>query len=111
MARYELGDGVNLEHLVYGRNGALVDATVALVVTRPDGGTITPAVTRTATGTYQAATFAADVAGEWSYRWQVTGVATDVAGGTFTVTDPAAAPAPVLYSTSSRSPGAMRVRA
>lgn len=89
MATYDLGDGVNLRHFVYDRNGQLADANVTLSVTKPDATTATPTVTRTSLGQYDANTFVADQLGDWAFRWTVAGAVTDVASGTFTVADPA----------------------
>ena len=86
MTDYDLGDGVNLEHYVRDRDGALTAADVALVVTKPDGvSTVSPAITNPSTGRYRAATFVPDVAGPWTYTWTVSGAVTDVAYGSFTV--------------------------
>jgi hypothetical protein len=86
MATYDLGDGVNLEHLVYDRDDALTAATVAITVTRPDGTSFTaPAITTPSTGTYRAATFVPDAAGVWSYQWSISGTVTDIAPGAFSV--------------------------
>ena len=90
MPTYDLGDGVNLKHLVYDRTGTLAAATVSVLVTRPDATTTSPAVTTTATGVYQAATFTVAQTGIWTYVWTVSGTVVDVASGAFTVTDPAA---------------------
>jgi hypothetical protein len=82
---YDLGDGVNLKHLVKDRDGNLTDATVVFTVTKPDGTTITPSVTHVSTGTYEAATFATDQAGGWSYKVTVSGTVVDLAYGAFSV--------------------------
>lgn len=87
----DLGDGVNLDHRVYDRDGALTAATVALVITRPNGTTFTsPVITTPSTGLYRAATFVPDVVGDWTYYFDVSGAVTDRAYGQFTVTTPAA---------------------
>jgi hypothetical protein len=85
MTSYDLGDGVNLKHLVYDRDEELTDATVAFTVTKPDDSTVSPSVTRISTGTYQADTFAADLSGPWKYRVDVSGAVVDIAYGEFTV--------------------------
>lgn len=92
MTAYDLGDGVNLDHLVYDRDNAPIAATVALAVTNPSGVTTNPTITNPALGHYRAATFTANVVGVWSYVWTVSGTVTDVAAGSFYVTDPAPAP-------------------
>lgn len=85
----DLGDGVNLEHRVYDRDGVLTAATVALVITPPDGTTFTaPAITTPSTGIYRADTFVPDALGEWTYHFDVSGAVTDKAYGRFTVTTP-----------------------
>lgn len=86
MTTYDLNDGVNLSHLVYDRDKNLTNATVVFTVTKPDGTTITPSVTNVSTGTYRAATFAADVSGPWTYVVTVSGAVIDVAYDGFTVT-------------------------
>jgi hypothetical protein len=86
----DLGDGINLDHRVYNRAGALTAATVSVAVSRPDGTTITaPAITTPSTGHYQAATFVPDVVGLWTFTWTVSGTVTDVTHGSFTVAAPA----------------------
>jgi hypothetical protein len=86
----DLGDGVNLDHRVYDRDGVLTAATVVVAVTRPDGTTITaPDVTTPSTGYYRADTFVPDVVGPWTFTWTVSGTITDKAHGSFTVTAPA----------------------
>lgn len=86
MTTYDLGQGVNLTHTVYDRDGALTAATVALTVTRPDGTAFTPpTVTTPSTGVYRAATFVPDALGTWTYLWTISGTVTDVEDGTFTV--------------------------
>ena len=95
MPTYDLGDGVNLRHLVRDRDGQAVDAVVALLITKPNGTTTGPLVTRTALGQYDAATYVPDASGEYRYKWTVTGAVTDVATGTFVVADPG----PAAYTT------------
>jgi hypothetical protein len=86
--QYDLGDGVNLEHLVYNADRVLTDATVALVVTKPDGTTVSPSVTHPSTGTYRA-TATTDQTGLWLYVWTVSGAISDVTAGAFVVESPA----------------------
>lgn len=83
--RFNVGDGVNLEHLVRDRDNEPAAATVALTVTSPSGVISTPTVTTDTVGTYSAATFVANEAGAWAYVWLVTGAVTDVQPGTFMV--------------------------
>lgn len=87
MATYDLGDGVNLEHLVYNVDRVLTDATVTLTVTKPDASTTSPTVTHPSTGTYRA-TVTTDQAGLWLYTWSTSGTITDVAVGAFVVEAP-----------------------
>jgi len=86
---YDLGDGVNLEHLVYDRDNELTAATVVLTVTAPDGTTSTPSLTNPSTGRYVADTVIPDQVGGWSGAWMVTGAVTDLVTFAFTVADPA----------------------
>jgi hypothetical protein len=88
MPTYDLGDGVNLRHLVYNRDGALTDTTVTLLITKPNGATTGPTVSRTSLGQYDAATYVPDLVGTYTYKWTATGVVTDVATGSFIVSDP-----------------------
>lgn len=72
----EIGDVVPLTVRVRTAAGALVDPSggvgaVVLTVTRPDGTTATPTVTKTGVGIYSA-TFTAAVEGIHTYRWLVT---------------------------------------
>ncbi len=90
---YDLGDGVSLRHEVRNAAGTLTAATVALLVTRPDGTTFSPTVTSPSTGVYDAEAFVTDQAGPWQYRWDVSGAVTDKAYGEFAV----ATQAPGLY--------------
>jgi hypothetical protein len=85
VASYVLGQGVNLEYLAYDREGGLTDATVVYTVTKPDGTTVTPSVNHVSTGTYEAATFAPDQLGGWSFKVVASGAITDVQYGAFTV--------------------------
>lgn len=85
----DLGDGINLEHRVYDRDGVLTAATVVYDVRRPDGTSISaPAVTTPSLGYYRAATFVPDVIGAWTFTVTVSGAVTDVRHGSFTVTAP-----------------------
>jgi hypothetical protein len=86
---YDLGDGVNLRHLVYDRDGVLTDATVALAINKPDGTTALGSVTRTSLGQYDASTYVTDQVGDHTYVWSVTGAVTDVDYGGFSVANPA----------------------
>lgn len=87
MPRYLLGQGVNLEHTVYDRAGALADATVVFTATPAVGTPVIPSVTHVSTGLYRAATFVPTDLGAWTYRVDVTGAVSDVAFGAFTLVD------------------------
>lgn len=65
-------------------DGVPTNSTVVLVVTRPDGTTITPLVTQTATGTY-AANVDVDQPDLWTFAWTASGAVVDVEDGTFRV--------------------------
>lgn len=95
LAIYDLGDGVNLRHLVYDRDDQLIDATVALGIIKPDGTTASVTVTRTALGTYDANTYVPSAIGNYIAKWTVSGAVTDVATDIFSVADPA----PRVYCT------------
>lgn len=62
----------------------LTNATVSLVITKPDGTNPAASVSNPSTGIYQA-TIATDLAGEWTYRWVATGAATTAEDGSFLV--------------------------
>lgn len=94
MPTYDLGDGVNLRHLVYNRDGQLTDSSVALGVLKPDGTTDPVATTRTSLGTYDANTYVTTLIGDYEFVWTVSGAVTDVSYGSFTV----ATVAPALYA-------------
>ncbi len=92
---YDIGDGVALRHEVTDEDGNPTSATVAALVTKPSGATISPTFTATSLGVYEAEVFIADEAGPWRYRVNVTGAVTDVAYGSFEVAEQA----PGLYAT------------
>lgn len=94
MTTRDVGDLVDLRHLVYDSSGTLTDATVVLTVTDPSGTTSTPTVTRTATGTYDAG-FTLAAAGTWFWVWTVSGAVVDVDYGSLL----AGNPAPLTYAT------------
>jgi hypothetical protein len=87
MPRYLLGQGVNLEHLVSDRDGALTDADVVITATQAAGVPVLPGVDRVSVGRYRAATFVPATAGAWKYRVDVSGPVTDVRYGSWTVVD------------------------
>jgi hypothetical protein len=91
MPQYDLGDGVNLRHYVYDRDGNLTDATVALTIYKPDGTTTGVVNQRTSLGVYDANTYVPLVSGDYRYKWVVSGAITDTSLGAFTVSDPAPA--------------------
>lgn len=88
-ATYDLGDSVSLKFTVKLKDPVtgvetLTNATVALVVTKPDGTTTNPSITNNSTGIYTAAV-APDQAGEWLFKWTATGAATTAEDGAFIV--------------------------
>jgi hypothetical protein len=87
---YDLGDGVNLRYLAKDRDGQAVDASVSLAIISVATGleVATPAVTRTALGQYDAATWVPVATGVYLWRWTVTGAIVDTEEGTFTVANP-----------------------
>ena len=94
MTTRDVGDRIDLRHLVYDASGTLTDATVVLAVTDPSGTASTPSVTHTTTGTYDAA-FTLTSAGTWFWVWTVSGAVVDVENGTIQ----AANPGPATYAT------------
>jgi hypothetical protein len=80
MAVRDVGDGFEVEYLARDADGTLVDATVALTVTDPAGGTDTPGVSHPAAGTYRYVINLAS-AGEWQWHWSITGAVEDEAYG------------------------------
>ena len=104
-ASYDLGDSVLLTFTVRDLAGALINATVVLTLTKPDGSTSTPTVANPSTGTYTA-TVAVDQTGLWLYRWAATGAATTAEDGHFFV---AAAAATNVYTTLPELKDALRI--
>lgn len=94
MTTRDVGDRINLQHLVYDSSGTLTNSTVVLTVTDPSGNVTTPTVSNTATGTYTAS-FTLSTAGVWSWVWTVSGTVVDVEYGSVF----AASPAPGTYAT------------
>jgi len=88
MATRDVGDRINLRHLIYNAAGALTDATVALSVTDPTGSTSSASVTHTATGVYDASV-TLTTAGLWSWRWAISGAVVEVDDGSIFAVDPA----------------------
>lgn len=94
MTIYDVGDLVTLSTAVIDAAGTPTDATMALVVTKPDGTTVSPSITHGATGAYSA-TQSATAAGVWPYTWTASGTVEAVDAGQFTVADVA----PPAYAT------------
>jgi hypothetical protein len=86
---FHLGDSPQLTYLAYA-DDVLTDATVVLTVTAPDGTQTSPAITRTATGTYLANVDVAQL-GIWSFVWTATGAVEDSESGSFRVQSGASA--------------------
>jgi hypothetical protein len=93
---YDLGDGIPLEHEVTDADGVLINATVLLTLTRPDGTTFSPAptVTNPSTGIYRS-TPVPDMVGGWAGAWTTSGAVVSVKAISFWVADPA----PAAYTT------------
>lgn len=83
---YDIGDAVTITTRVRDSSGVLTDTTPnpVLTVTRPDGTTATPSITRTGVGQYQG-TAAATLAGTWTYIWVSTGTIVAAEPGQFSV--------------------------
>lgn len=77
---YTVGQQAQLFTVVKDVNDIPIDATISLVVTKPDGSTITPSITHPGTGTYTSA-FTVNAAGPWLYVWTASGAATGVDDG------------------------------
>jgi hypothetical protein len=91
---YNVGALATITTTLTDSTGTPTNATMALVVTKPDGTTTGPTVSNPGTGLY-AANVAVDQAGTWLYVWTASGALTAVDEGQFT----AASPAPLLYAT------------
>ncbi|WIM97836.1 head-tail connector protein [Actinoplanes oblitus] len=88
MATYDLGDGVPLEHEVRNADNVLTNATVAVVLNRPDGTTFpAPTITNPSTGIYRAVPVP-DAVGTWIGAWSTSGAVTSVQPFSFAVGDP-----------------------
>jgi len=106
-ATYDVGDSIKLTFTVRDEAGAFINATTAIVVTKPDGTTVTPAptITNVSTGIYTAVV-APDQVGLWLYRWAATGAATTAEDGQFYVQLPVAAN---IYTTLAELKDALRI--
>jgi len=93
MTTYDLGDGVPLEHEVHDpATDALVNATVSLTLTRPDGTTFpAPTITNPSTGIYRATPVPDQVGANWAGVWTTSGTVISVKPFSFSVADPAPA--------------------
>lgn len=87
--RLDLGSGISLRHTVRNSSGEPTSATVVLTITEPDGTDHTPALAELSTGVYANVPVIADVAGIWTYRWDISGTVTDDYEGSIQVLDPA----------------------
>lgn len=92
MTTVDVGDRVNVRYLAYAA-GVPTSATMALVVTAPDGTDSTPAPSFTAANQYDAS-FVASQIGEWTWTWTASGTIDDVEHGSVV----AGNPAPALYA-------------
>lgn len=74
---YDLGDARTFTYDVFNDAGVpAAAASVTLTLTKPDGTTLTPAVSVISTGKYEAALVTFDQAGTWLGRWTTTGIVT-----------------------------------
>jgi hypothetical protein len=86
-----VGDRPRLTYTLRGPDGALVDATVAVAVTRPDGTAVTPpSVIHDGLGQYHA-DVTVDVDGVWRWTWTASGAAVDAEEGAVYVAAPGSA--------------------
>lgn len=92
MTTIDVGDRVNVRYFALAA-GVPSTATVALVVTAPDGTTSSPSITHTAPNQYDAA-FTASQAGVWYWTWTASGNVVDSESDQIT----AVAPGPPLYA-------------
>ncbi len=81
---YSVGTAVRINTEVRDLAGVLTNATVSVVVTKPDGTTSSPTVNTTGTGLYNAVV-TADQAGLWTYVWTASGAVVAVEDGQFDV--------------------------
>jgi hypothetical protein len=84
---YEVGDAVTVSTLVHDSAGALTDATMAILVTKPDLTTTAPSINHAGTGSYNAVV-TTDAAGLWRYKFTASGAVVAVDDGQFTVVAP-----------------------
>ena len=85
---YLIRQRANLSTQVRNKDGQLTDTTASLVLTRPDGTTVTPTVSHDGVGLYSAdVTF--DQAGDWLRVWSTTGTVVSVDSGQVHVVAPA----------------------
>jgi len=82
---YDIGDKVTLSTTVKDDTGTLINATMAIAVTKPDGSAATAsAPTNPSTGVFKS-TVTVDQAGTWTYVWTASGTVVAVEPGQFTV--------------------------
>jgi hypothetical protein len=84
---YDFGDAVTLTTTVTDASGTPTDATMAILVTAPDGTTSSPSITHGGTGVYST-TFTPALSGPYVYKWSASGAITNVGTSQFTVADP-----------------------
>lgn len=90
MTTYSLGQQVTLSTSAVDDDGDPIDATLVLMVTKPDGTSITPGVSHvgsTGSGDYEA-TFTVDQVKAWTWRWAATGSIAASDFGQFDVENP-----------------------
>ena len=86
----DVGDRVNIRYLAYDNTVSppvLVDTTMALTVTDPNGSSTTPSITHTSTGQYDAS-FTLNLAGVWRWAWTASGTVVDVESDSVLAADP-----------------------
>jgi len=92
MAVYDLGDVVALGITITDANGAPANATTVVVtITLPDGTSVTPSVTNSGTGLYDAS-YSPTLQGRHLVRWVATGTNASAYTDEFTVRDLTALP-------------------
>lgn len=85
---FDVGDTAPLTQFrVLSTAGVLTNATVSVLVTKPDATTTSPSITNTATGLYDASV-TVDQAGEWTWVWTASGTVTSKEPGQFTAVAP-----------------------
>jgi hypothetical protein len=83
---YDIGDAVKLSTVLKDDTGSLTNtAGMSVTVTKPDGTSVSPAVTNTNAAGVYTAPVTVDQAGTWTYVWTASGTVVAVEPGQFTV--------------------------